>query len=625
MPVAVALLVRVIVQAVVQTGIFFAIEALLAPLIDGAKKAVKSTFNMTDEEAEDSIANEIIDALAMVGIIGASIKTKLPTIVAERLGFTSRGFVKRKISTKLPASAQGTTGAISATKVVGADVIAKQAQVIATKRGVSLATVQAVLSSIIALVGVPVGIGLLITNTIDFGAWNSSAYQQSFQKFLSLFGLEPDKDSRSPRTTSQDTFNKIYAGLQLQGATTINDPYKNTYVAFSRDNLLDLTDKLASQILVENGEVKTKTLLASVLPFIAFQNKPETSTTTTAKVTQAVSVTVPKVQVFTGVISQGVLGNGVQFQARTNDMIDDMAELVESASVNLANFLTALPSKVSYEIKIVSSVTDKNGFTQRGTTTKVISRYNANGTPVYKNITNKFAVLYLYLITDKGTRTKLTTINVGPVNSVNFQVTVNDLNTVASHLQSVVTTQDVSNITTITTPSNIGVQAPVVSAPAVVQPVTPIVQQPNVSSAPVVTAQPKVRYFKSTYGTAFEDIYGTVIPSASNIEIGLEEYNRIITANKAGSYPVTTATPVQQPSTQITPTISPAPATTAPPAQRKGANASTLSEWYTANGQSLPTIEQRSSLYQQYGLGSSALYVGSAEQNTRLLDKLKGF
>ena len=601
MPVAVALLVRVIVQAVVQTGIFFAIEALLAPLIDGAKKAVKSTFNMTDEEAEDSIANELIDALAMVGIIGVSIKTKLPTIVAERLGFTSRGFVKRKISTKLPASAQGTTGAISATKVVGADVIAKQAQVIATKRGVSLATVQAVLSSIIALVGVPVGIGLLVTNTIDFGAWNSSAYQQSFQKFLSLFGLEPDKDSRSPRTTSQDTFNKIYAGLQLQGATTINDPYKNTYVAFSRDNLLDLTDKLASQILVENGEVKTKTLLASVLPFIAFQNKPETSTTTTAKVTQAVSITVPKVQVFTGVISQGVLGNGVQFQARTNDMIDDMAELVESASVNLANFLTALPSKVSYEIKIVSSVTDKNGFTQRGTTTKVISRYNANGTPVYKNITNKFAVLYLYLMTDKGTRTKLTTINVGPVNSVNFQVTVNDLNTVASHLQSVVTTQDVSNITTITTPSNIGVQAP------------------------VVTAQPKVRYFKSTYGTAFEDIYGTVIPSASNIEIGLEEDNRIITANKAGSYPVTTATPVQQPSTQITPTISPAPATTAPPAQRKGANASTLSEWYTANGQSLPTIEQRSSLYQQYGLGSSALYVGSAEQNTRLLDKLKGF
>ena len=484
---------------------------------------------------------------------------------------------------------------------MGADVIAKQAQVIATKRGVSLATVQAVLSSIIALVGVPVGIGLLVTNTIDFGAWNSSAYQQSFQKFLSLFGLEPDKDSRSPRTTSQDTFNKIYAGLQLQGATTINDPYKNTYVAFSRDNLLDLTDKLASQILVENGEVKTKTLLASVLPFIAFQNKPETSTTTTAKVTQAVSITVPKVQVFTGVISQGVLGNGVQFQARTNDMIDDMAELVESASVNLANFLTALPSKVSYEIKIVSSVTDKNGFTQRGTTTKVISRYNANGTPVYKNIANKFAVLYLYLMTDKGTRTKLTTINVGPVNSVNFQVTVNDLNTVASHLQSVVTTQDVSNITTITTPSNIGVQAP------------------------VVTAQPKVRYFKSTYGTAFEDIYGTVIPSASNIEIGLEEYNRIITANKAGSYPVTTATPVQQPSTQITPTISPAPATTAPPAQRKGANASTLSEWYTANGQSLPTIEQRSSLYQQYGLGSSALYVGSAEQNTRLLDKLKGF
>lgn len=50
--------------------------------------------------------------------------------------------------------------------------------------------------------------------------------------------------------------------------------------------------------------------------------------------------------------------------------------------------------------------------------------------------------------------------------------------------------------------------------------------------------------------------------------------------------------------------------------------ASTLYEYYTNKGQALPSLQDRSKLYEQYGLGSSSSYGGTAEQNTSLLNTL---
>lgn len=50
---------------------------------------------------------------------------------------------------------------------------------------------------------------------------------------------------------------------------------------------------------------------------------------------------------------------------------------------------------------------------------------------------------------------------------------------------------------------------------------------------------------------------------------------------------------------------------------------STLYDYYTSKGQSLPSLSNRSQIYQQYGLGSSASYTGSASQNTALLNALQ--
>jgi hypothetical protein len=51
--------------------------------------------------------------------------------------------------------------------------------------------------------------------------------------------------------------------------------------------------------------------------------------------------------------------------------------------------------------------------------------------------------------------------------------------------------------------------------------------------------------------------------------------------------------------------------------------ANTLWEYYTSKGQKMPTIQERSKLYEQYGLGSGANYRGTAEQNTSLLKSLE--
>jgi hypothetical protein len=52
--------------------------------------------------------------------------------------------------------------------------------------------------------------------------------------------------------------------------------------------------------------------------------------------------------------------------------------------------------------------------------------------------------------------------------------------------------------------------------------------------------------------------------------------------------------------------------------------AQNLYDFYTGQGQALPSVQERSSIYEQAGLGSASTYAGTAEQNTALLGKLQG-
>jgi len=81
--------------------------------------------------------------------------------------------------------------------------------------------------------------------------------------------------------------------------------------------------------------------------------------------------------------------------------------LKQAAANNLAPYLQALLGKIVYEVKVVSSIITKDGFKQTGTTQRIQTGTFANGTPKYKTVTNKFATLIVYAITDKGSRARL--------------------------------------------------------------------------------------------------------------------------------------------------------------------------------------------------------------------------
>lgn len=552
---AVALTIRVLIQAVVQFGIFMGLDAILSPLIDKAKAAIAEHYDMTPEEAEDTLANEFIDALAFIGITAISIKTKLPTRAAEKLGFTSKGYYKRQISGKLPTGAGATvaktvsakvsTAVLTQTEAVSAIGIAKTT---VKGAGVALGFLEKRLNTIFLAF-------LVVGGWIDFGNWETGAYAQTMQKVISFvtFGLlQPDEDWRKSKVSSEDVFGKVFNSYTLSGAIGIRDPFKQQTVLFTRDNMLDLVDQVGAGLLLTTGSASTKNILTATTAMIIFSpdagaNIPNYTTQSSSTNTVATPAITTGSKVFTGIISSGVLGTSPTFTARPDDLIESIAELEEAASNNLSAYLATVLSKIVYEVKIVSSIITKDGFKQTGISQQVQSGTYANGTPKYKTVTNKFATLNLYAVTDKGSRAKLTTVVLGPTNTAKLILGNNDIQAIQTKLPSLVTTTKISDIQAVETSEGI------VSTPSVPTSVTPV---PTPSTA--VSGQP--------------------------------------------------ATPV--------------PAQT-PVATVSGAFATTLSGWYSEQGQGLPSISARATLYAELGLGQSSYYTGTAEQNGKLLAALK--
>jgi len=456
--VAVQIAIRYIVIAAIQLGIWSLIEKYALPAINNAIISIMQTFGVSEEKAKDIMANDIIEFAESIGIFAATLRTKMPLKVAELLGFTTKGWSKRAVVASV-AKLTGKSSAIITTLVKGGPIVEKAAApAIINGAKTAIPGFKIAYDLVLKTLGVGFVGTLAISNVIDFGNWNSGAYQKTMQKviaFLSLGTLKPDQDYRTSKTLSPDIFDKIYNEYKLLGAQFINDPYKKQHMAFTRDNFLDFTDIIGAELLRADGSATTKEVNLATLPFIIFDVSKEV-VEVQAEVTQAKSV--PQVKVFTGVVTQGKLGSQAAFVARETDLINDMQELQRAAENNLASFIVAMPSRIIYEIKIVSSVTSKDGFTQRGTTQQIITGYFANGTPKYKTITNKFAQLKVYVLTDKGTRTNISTITLGPVDSAEFTPSASELNLAEQEIKSNISTTDISEITTIETPQNVEVQ-----------------------------------------------------------------------------------------------------------------------------------------------------------------------
>lgn len=577
MPILVVSLIRVIIQASVTTGLLITIQWLISPLTDAAKWAVQKAFNMTDDEAQDTIANEIIDTFATMAILGVAIKSKIPTIAAEKLGFTTKGYYKRPVSKKLPAGVQGSAAKLAVTGKTAVVLSATEAYSAVSAAKITLTGFKVAYDAIFKLLGISF-LGLMVVgNFLDFGNWNSGAYQKTFQKiFAYVTGglLVPDEDYRKTKTASPEVFNKVYNTYKIGGAVGIIDSFKKQSVPFTRDNLIDLIDQVGAILLLTTKQAATKDVLLASQAMIIFDLSVDVdavlgSSAPVASYSVPTASVAPITKVFTGIVSQGVVGAGLSFEARQDDMIQSAEELRSAAANNLALFLAALPAKIVYEVKVVSSIITKEGFRISGTTQQIKNGTYQNGEPKYKVVTNKFAQLIIFALTDKGSRTKLTTIVLGPTDSAKLQVAQSDLRALENALPAMVTTSDINEITGIATSNPITVSTPATETKTV-----------TVTSA----------------------AGGIPIKAEDDAPAGASRVERIdgqlyYWPSDVKAVTVTKAAP--------------------------GANANNLYEWYQSQGQLLPSIAVRGRTYQGLGLGQAAYYTGTGEQNTKLLAALK--
>lgn len=623
MPAVVVTIVRYIVITVVQLGIVAAIEKYVLPLINKGIEAIMVTFGVDREEATDIMANSVIATLESIGIFAAVMSTKMPVKLAEKLGFTSKGWKKRTLKptteAKIASKGKPVSFDIKNPKIITAAesaeiVVAAQRNVLGFKPAYDI---------LLKVVGVTFMGFMVVGNWIDFGNWNNGAYQKSMQKFIawiSFGALVPDEDYRKSLTVSDAIFSKIYNTFKIGGAQGIQDPFKGVDVPFTRDNLLDLTDQVGGQLLLLDGTASAKKVLAAVLPMIIFSTsadvdsaiskygQPSKTTTTTAT-----TITTPKV--FTGIVSQGVVGSGLVFQSRPDDLIESLEELRVAAANNLVPYLNTFLSKVIYEVKIVSTIITKDGFKQRGTTQRIQTGTFTNGQPKYKTVTNKFATLIIYVLTDKGSRTKVTTIVLGPVDSSKLVIGINDLATLELSLSKDVVTQDLGDITKVTTDKPISIQ-------------TTTEQAQNQNNIKTTGGELLPNYWNKL-GITDERWYSNEFDETSKAA-NLDVYTRNLAANipftNALKSPVVIIQQNNQTPTQNTtsvPTTVPVVNSTTQTAIKTVSNAATLYEWYKTQGQSLPSVSERSLIYEGLGLGSRNYYTGTSEQNTKLLNALK--
>ena len=646
MPIIIALLVRSVIQFAVTLGIVELADKYLFPLVNSAIAKVIEAFGVSESVAQDIVANSVLGFAEQVGVGVILLRAKLPTRIAERLGFTSKGWNKRPLPKEVAAKVPGSTVIANTTVMATAAEAETIATEVAKTRGITFAQVKSVTTFIATLIGLPVGVFYAFAQYMDYAAWQNP-YQKTMEGLLAKIGIHPDTVIPKARTISADTWKRIYSTVEELNPTGISDPVAGMSVTYSREALANLIDNVAAKIAAAGGQASYRNVLATALPLISISGAPAAATIpSTAKGAAGTPIQTPTLKVFTGVVSQGVLGSGTTFTPRPDDLITDLNDLKVATQNNLAPFLAALASKVTYQVQIVPSVTLKNGFTQRGQATKVQVGTHANGIPKYKTVVNKFAVLDLFILNDKGSKTKITRIVLGPTDAIHFQPGGNELNLLENQLMATLTTSDTAHVGAVQTPGGVAtVQTPT-------QPTTPTA--PAAPDLTTVKGQMDhygvslIRYIDRVYYHEHGDknfIPGMgLITDPQNVEnsLGVQlstlqifpdfTQNALFAAgyNGAATSKANMSTDgfkrllSQYMQNEFGSGTAPVVSQAVIPQITVGSGATTLFEWYQAKAQALPSLADRAIIYEQMGLGPANFYTGTAEQNTKLLLKLQG-
>lgn len=566
-------------------------------MLDGtARKLVnelQDTEGLTEEDAKDVIGNIFLDLAVNSASIFTVLRTGLGVKAAQFLGLTSKGFAKKALTGKAATAAAKVAGPWEKFRAMG------------------------LVSKIMSVGGVFAGltwIGVGIANIIEPGIYKPKEANDVWEKFI---GVRPFPDPKiklypGPFTnTSSVTFSDYAKSLEAAGIKGLSNPVAMQTQIYSRDNLAEIVDYVYGKEVANGKALSVKELLPKMAPYLLMA--PGSSATAGASV--ASPAVAPITKVFTGIVSQGVVGAGLVFTPRPDDLIESAEELRTAAANNLAPFLAALPGKIVYEVKVVSSIITREGFRQTGRTQRIQTGTYANGQPKYKTVTNKFATLVVYALTDKGSRAKLTTIVLGPTDAAKLQVAQGDLRTLEGELPALVTTTNIAEVQNITPAASAAVTAP---APT-----------PAPSRAPTTTGYwALIDAPNGLFQTAVNKAKDDTAQSYKNVKakyekIGLSIKGGQIVSENPGRPTWTNSDlpgavkPTSQPGTV------PAVSGSSQPALKPGSSATTLFEWYQAQGQQLPTVAKRANLYENLGLGQANYYTGTAEQNTRLLNAVK--
>lgn len=425
------------------------IADLIAGFLKSIVQSVAKHYNIPEDDAKVVVTNKLIDVAALVGVGTGALYSKLGVKAVDYLGIKGATAAKRALS------------ASAATKVAATDANAAASIGLGKKMWSALAAFPATQVLMFVMIGQNIG---------DWYFFKTGLFIQTVN---GIFGngtvAAPDTSSGATGFSKPD-FIAYAAAVEAQGVAAISAPSAKILAQYSRDDLAKLLTWLYGQQLLAGLSTGNKAVEAAAQPYLIMQPKsgqyaaslydqvaqaqspsPSVSSAPVAKATVSVSkaTTTSAPKIFTGVISQGTLGAATSFAPRPDDLISSLSELESAAANNLAPFIASLPGRIKYEIKIVSSVTGSDGFTQRGTTQRIQIDTFANGQPKYKTVTNRFAVMTLYIVNKSGGKTKLADITLGPTDAVNFQPAASDIGVVESFLQSNVHTSDISSIANV--------------------------------------------------------------------------------------------------------------------------------------------------------------------------------
>ncbi len=620
---ALAVILRTVIMALASAAPLTVAQEFVDGTVKKLVNYIKDEDGLTLDEAKGIVGNILADLALNATIIGGILKTKMAIKTAEFLGFPAKNVAKRALSTKAAKAAAKYAGPLEKFK--------------------SMSLVNKIITAG-GLFGGLTWIGVGIANVIEPGIYKPREANDVWQRFTGVRPFPEKAVALSPGNLDAARFNDLARSLEAAGLRGFNDPVKLQSRLYSREDLADIIDYAYGKALLAGKTIKDyRDILPLIQPyFIGGATIPSTSSDTA--ITSPAPASTSQVKVFTGVVSQGIVGAGLTFTPRPDDLIESLAELQDAINNNVSTYLAALPSKVVYEIKVVSSII-VGGIRKSGTSQRIISGYYKNGTPKYRNITNKFAVADLYILTDRGTRSKLTSIVLGPTDALQFQPDGSDLVSVAAQIASNVITVNTDDIKAVMS------NTPTAALTPTILPEIPQLQPQNIPAGePTIFApaqDPSYDFGNTRFVTRWEPlptgwvwIYDAAGRAAmhkqsSSVQPGwsweVPAYVRDIVISKGTatiSPPIITSTttsagvspPASAPTQGIQPPVTQAPASALP----SGAlTAQTLYEFYTALGRSLPSISERAAKYQALGLGQAAFYAGTAEQNTRLLQTLK--